>query len=473
MRIGSWVSGVLPLLTGLGISLTPHPAALSPHAWHYFALFAAVVVALVLEPIPPASVGVLGVTVAAAAGLVEAAPSEAIRWALSGFSNATVWLIFAAFMFAMGYEKTGLGTRIALLLARKLGERPLGLGYAIALADAALAPFTPSNTARSAGTIYPVIRQIPGLFEVRSTEAARRMGGYLMWTAFATTCVTSSTFVTALAPNLLALGLVRTTIGVDISWIEWARGFWPVSLVLLALVPLLAHRIYHPEPLGGAGVTTWADRELERLGRLTRREVVMGGLAVAALGFWAFGRSAVDATTVALAVIVLMVMTRIVTWDDVLGHRQAWNVLVWFATLVTLADGLNRVGVIAWIAGRAAASLAGQPPIAVMVILVALFFLVHYLFASVTAHVTAVLPVILAAGAAVPGVPPRMFALLLCYSLGLMGVITPYATGPAPVYFASGFLPRKDFWGLGLLFGAIFMVALVAMGLPWLAFASR
>jgi len=473
MRIESWVSGTAPLLAGLAVALMPHPAALSPHAWHYFALFVAVVVALVLEPAPPACVGLLGVTVAAATGLVEPAPGDAIRWALSGFSNSTVWLIFAAFMFALGYERTGLGTRIALLLARKLGGRPLGLGYAVALADVLLAPFTPSNTARSAGTVYPVIRQVPGLFEVYSGDASRRMGGYLMWTAFATTCVTSSTFVTALAPNLLALELVRTNTGIDISWTEWVRGFWPVSVVLLALVPLLAHRLYRPHSSGGDAVTAWAAGELARLGRLTRREVVMGGLALAALGLWAFGRSVIDATTVALAVVVLMVLTRIVTWDDVLGHRAAWNVLAWFATLVTLADGLNRVGVVKWIAGSAAASLAGQPPTTVVLALVALFFAMHYLFASVTAHVTAVLPVMLAAGSAVPGVPLRDFALLLCFSLGLMGVITPYATGPAPVYFASGFLPRRTFWALGFLFGAIFLAALVAVGLPWLAVISR
>jgi L-tartrate/succinate antiporter len=215
-------------------------------------------------------------------------------------------------------------------------------------------------------------------------------------------------------------------------------------------------------------VSEWAGRELARLGRLTRREIVMGGLALAALALWMFGRSAIDATAVALAVVVSMVLTGVVTWDDVLGHKPAWNVLVWFATLVTLADGLNRVGVVTWIAHAVAASLAGQSPIVVMLVLVALFFVVHYLFASVTAHVTAVLLVVLTSGAAVPGVPPRTLALLLCYSLGIMGVITPYATGPAPVYFGSGYLPRRDFWALGLLFGAIFLAALLGIGLPWL-----
>ncbi len=67
-----------------------------------------------------------------------------------------------------------------------------------------------------------------------------------------------------------------------------------------------------------------------------------------------------------------------------------------------------------------------------------------------------------------PGMPVRPFALLLMYSIGLMGVLTPYATGPAPVYFGSGFIDRKDFWTLGLIFGIIFLGTLLGIGMPYL-----
>jgi L-tartrate/succinate antiporter len=49
-----------------------------------------------------------------------------------------------------------------------------------------------------------------------------------------------------------------------------------------------------------------------------------------------------------------------------------------------------------------------------------------------------------------------------------MGVITPYATGPAPVYFGSGFIPRRDFWVLGFVFGLINLATLLGLGLPYL-----
>ena len=132
---------------------------------------------------------------------------------------------------------------------------------------------------------------------------------------------------------------------------------------------------------------------------------------------------------------------------------------------LTLADGLNKVGFITWFGQRSATLLAGHSPLLVLVALVGFFFVVHYLFASLTAHTTAVLPVVLAAGAAIPGMPVRTLALLLVFSIGIMGVLTPYATGPAPVYYGCGYIGRRDFWRLGFIFGLIFLAALLLIGL--------
>jgi L-tartrate/succinate antiporter len=70
----------------------------------------------------------------------------------------------------------------------------------------------------------------------------------------------------------------------------------------------------------------------------------------------------------------------------------------------------------------------------------------------------------------VPGIHARPLALLLCYSLGLMGIITPYATGPAPVFYGSGYVSRAEFWTLGLIFGLIFLAALIGIGIPYLMY---
>src|SRR5215218_3963458 len=184
---------LLPVIVAIVIALIPPPAGLASYTWYYFAIFAAVIAGLVVEPLPGPAVALTGVVlVTVLAPWVLFSPAEmakpgfkaadeSLRWALSGFANPTVWLVFTAFMLGLGYEKTGLGRRIALLLVRALGRSTLRLGYAVTLADAILAPFTPSNTARSAGTVFPVVRNLPPLFgSMPNDPSARKIGSYIM-----------------------------------------------------------------------------------------------------------------------------------------------------------------------------------------------------------------------------------------------------------------------------------------------------
>ena len=62
-----------PLGLGLVLFLLPVPSGLEPNAWRYFALFAAVILGLILEPIPAAAIGLVGVTLAGVGRPVERA----------------------------------------------------------------------------------------------------------------------------------------------------------------------------------------------------------------------------------------------------------------------------------------------------------------------------------------------------------------------------------------------------------------
>ena len=197
-------------------------------------------------------------------------------------------------------------------------------------------------------------------------------------------------------------------------------------------------------------------------------------LVVIALLLWIFGGDYINATTVALVVISLMLITSVVTWDDIVKNSAAWNTLAWFATLVALADGLNRVGFVKWFADAVAAHMTGFSPFTAMVVLVLVFYFTHYLFASVTAHVTALLPVMLAVGSTIPGMNMPLFALLLCLTLGHHGhpdAVRDRAQSRSTT--APATCPRADYWRLGAIFGVIFIVVFLVVGLPWLAIVSR
>jgi L-tartrate/succinate antiporter len=131
------------------------------------------------------------------------------------------------------------------------------------------------------------------------------------------------------------------------------------------------------------------------------------------------------------------------------------------------------VGFLRWFSAWVASSVGGATVSIQIVLIVGVFFVAHYMFASLTAHTTALLPVFLAAVVAIPDLPIRIVALGLSYTLGLMGVITPYATGSAPLYYGSGYVSHRDFWVFGTLFGALYLLTVVVIELPYLALLHR
>lgn len=226
--------------------------------------------------------------------------------------------------------------------------------------------------------------------------------------------------------------------------------------------------IYPPQMRRSSEASTWAQEELRKMGRLFRRETILVVLMAGAVLLWVLGGSLIDATLVAFLVISAMLVLHVVSWDEMAKNNVTWTTLVLLATLVTLADGLSRAGFVAWFAASVAEHVTGFPPTLTLIALVVIYFLSHYMFASLTAQTAAMMPVMLAAGMGIPGIQAGTLGLALALTTGIMGVISPYATGPGLAYYNSGYIPPADFWRLGAIFGLIFLVALLAIGVPLL-----
>ena len=400
---------IAPLVVWLAIYLWPVPTGLNANQWHYFAVFAAVITGLILESMPVGAVGFIGLTVAGVAGYIDPDPGKSLRWMLAGFAESTVWLIVGAFVFSIGYRKSQLGRRIALVLVQKLGRNTLGLGYAVAMSDFLLAPATPSNTARSGGIVYPIISNIPRIYGSEPGPTAGKIGTYVMWTAFAATAIT----------QLAVLHRARAQCGRAGDRQEDRRRRGELGAVVRRLCaarhppddPRAAAQLCGLPSRGEAqpGDLRMGGEGGREMGPMSRNEWIMLALIILAMFLWIAGSSPdihvpllgsnfVNATTVVFIVISLMLVTGVIEFADIVSEKSAWEVFFYFTSLLTLASGLNEIGFIKWFANEFAKPLAGLSPSTAMILLVALFFWIHYFFSSITSHAAAVLPVVLAVG---------------------------------------------------------------------------
>jgi len=424
-------------------------------------VFLATIIALVAQPVPMGVTMLVAITVLA---LTRTLPPERL---FSGFANLTVWLIFAAFLFARAVTATGFGTRLGYLFIRQFARSPLTLGYSLAAADAVLAPFIPSDTARGGGIVCPMTRSVALAFGSEPGKSARQMGSFLMLTAFHATYTASAMFLTGMAANPLIADFALKIAHVDLTWARWFEGAIVPGLLTLLAVPYLIYRLHPPEIRDVHPARELARKELERMGPMSRNERWLVGIMLGVMAGWVTSPwHGISNTFVALTGVTAILLAKVLTWDDLLAEKKAWDALVWFAALMMMADALNDAGVIKFFSGALFHSMSGWPWLAVLAALVAAYLYIHYSFASMTAHVTALYPGFLGAALA-GGVPPLIAALPLAYFSNLNASLTHYGTGSAPVYFGAGYVGQGTWWRLGFLISLVDLVIWMGIGMWW------
>lgn len=451
----------LVLGAGLGIAAIPEPAGITTDSWYLFAVFVATVAGLMIQPLPGGAMVLLGVATTALLGLLS------IERALDGYGDPIVWLVLAAFFMSRGMLKTGLGRRIAFLFIRAIGKRSLGLGYALALTEFVLASFIPSNSARSGGIIFPIARSLAEAYDSRPGPTAERLGAFLMVFLYQCMVVTCAVFLTGQASNALIATFAAQAANVQLTYSTWLVGAIVPGVAGLLAVGLLIYYVSPPEITHTPRAAEIAREELARMGPMVRDEKLMLAVFGLVAVLWmttAFHE--VHYAAVALLGIAVLLLSGVLTWEDVCSERAAWDVFIWYGGLVLLAGALSETGITRRFAEASAAFTTGWPWWAALGGLLLIYFYAHYGFASITAHATAMYTPFLAV-MLVAGAPPGLAALALAYSSNLMASVTHYGTTPGPIYFGAGYVSQAKWWRLGLIASIASLLVWMSLGPLW------
>jgi DASS family divalent anion:Na+ symporter len=458
-RTALWRWAVV-LVPGAGLWFARLPE-LNSQQEHLLAVFVATIISLVAQPVRMGVSVVVAMTFLAVSGTLTPAKT------LSGFSNVTVWLIFTAFLFSRAFTATGFGMRVGYLFVGRFGRTPLSLGYSIAMADLVLAPFIPSDTARGGGVVFPITRSVAAAFGSEPGPTARRIGSFLVLVSFHATYTASAMFLTGMAANPLIADFALKLGGVQLTWLRWFSGSIVPGALTMLTVPWLLFKLVRPEILDTAPARELARNELARMGPLRREEkwliVIMIGVMAGWVGSPWHG---INNTFVALSGLSAILLARVLTWDDLLAEHRAWDALIWFAPLVMMAEQLNDFGVVKIFSTKLFGVMAGWSWPMALIALVAAYCYIHYSFASMTAHVTALYPGFFVA-ALTAGVPPLLAALPLAYFSNLNAAMTHYGTGSAPVYFNAGYVRQGDWWRVGFLISLVNLAIWLGLGMLW------
>jgi DASS family divalent anion:Na+ symporter len=481
---GKLIRWAIILGVGFAIALAPIPSGITVASWRLLAIFAATIVGCILRPITGGAMVLLGICALALSGALP------IRDALGGYADPIVWLVLAAFFISRAMIKTGLGRRIAFHFIRAIGHHSLGLGYALVSTDFLLASIIPSTGARSGGVVFPIAKSLSEAYESRPGPTAGRLGAFLMVLCYQCDVIICATFLTGQASNILIAKFAQQVTGIELTYTSWLLGSIVPAIVSLVVVPQLLFRVFPPEIKRTQAAAEFARKELQRMGRMKWEEKLLLAVFLVVATTWMIRGLAGAIPSVASAIpserfiavltfiskldysippligVCALLLTGVLSWDDVLGERPAWDVFIWYGGLVRMAEALGETGITKRFAETAAGFTAGWAWWLALGALLLIYFYAHYGFASITAHATAMytpfLVVILAAGA-----PPYLAVLSLAYFSNLDAGLTHYGTTPAPIYFGAGYVKQRTWWLLGLLVSIPNILIWTIFGFGW------
>lgn len=455
-----------PFLLAAGIWFYPVPAGLTAQAWHLFAVFVAAILSVLLGVFP-----LLTSTMLAAAAVVLTNTISASK-AFAGFANTSVLLVVIAFIVAQAVVKSGLGRRISLFMVSRFGKSSLGLAYSIVLTDAAIAPAFPSNTARG-GVLYPIVLSVAqGSGSHPHDPEKRRLGGYLMFCGMASLAVSSALWMTATSANPIAIQIAKEY-GIDVGFGRWLLVACVPALAAIIALPWLVARMFPP----GVGETPEAPKaarkQLAELGPLSRDERITAIAFVLMVSGWIFAdRLGLNVTSIAFGGLGLLLMSSVLTTDDIANQGDTLATFLWLAVLFALSGQLNELGFMGWAGQRLASYMGGLSWPFTYVALILIYVAIHYMFVSQSSQVLALLGVFLDVGIR-GGVPPSLMAFSLFFSSSYFSVITPQGGSQNVIFVGSGYLTQRELYRLGLLTTLFFLGVFLTLGTGWILLVAR
>ena len=335
-----------------------------------------------------------------------------LRMGLGGLANTAWALVAAALFLSVAMQITGLDRRISLKILSVVGAKTRNILAGVIFVGFALSFFVPSTTARVA-CIVPIIMGIITAFGVNKRS---RFAGILMIACAQADSIWNVGIKTAAAQNMIAVNFIKSTLGVEISWLDWFIAAAPFAACMSVALFFILLKVMPPEVEELEGGQEIIKKELAALGPMKPAEIKLMTTSIVLLTFWvlegktfgSFGLSGAWAATrihpfdtasiTVLAVTILLTPgIGVLTWAQAQA-RINWGTIILFGIGISLGSAIIATRAGTWLAHYIVEifGLAASTPFVIIAVMALFLMCIHLGFASATALAAALIPIIIA-----------------------------------------------------------------------------
>jgi len=450
----------LLLLIGIAIYLTIRyvlsPEGLDPTGHRALAVFALCVFYWVFDVLPLMITSILAIVLLPLTDILPA------KEAYSLFGNEAVFFILGAFILAAAMMKSGLSSRLALMILGRFGHDPIALLRGIFLLNATMSFFMSEHAV--AAMTFPIIVEIIAALHL-PPERVNYGKSLVLAMAWGSTIGGVATLLGgARAP--LALGILRELTGDTYTFTQWAVMNIPLTILLSVVAWILLRTFF---PVGSMDISKAeqaVQQRLLELGRMTLQERIIAVVMIATVAAWIVLGEQYGLAGVALSAVVVLFALRAVQWRDVEGYVN-WGLILMYGGAISLGSALHKSGAAVWLADQTIVHWATGPVTVILLITAAAIFLTEVM--SNSAAVAILMPLSIAVATQFD-VNPRLMAPLVAVPAGLSFML-PIGTPANAMAFSSGYLRVRDLALPGLILnfaGLAIFNAMIWFYWPWL-----
>lgn len=377
---------IAPVIIGIIIAMIAPPGELTLESMRFAGIFICLILWMVFDVFPDFVITLVGLSVMV---LLKVC---AFGDAFSPFAGSSVWLVIGAFGLSAGVAKSGLLKRLSFMILKLFPESFQGQVLALFTTSLIISPLIPSLNAKAA-ILAPFSSQISkSLGYEKGSKGAKGLFGAMV----IGTTVLGMAFYSGAVPVFTLLGMMPDELKAGFSWMKWFAGTWLWLVVMIVLCFIAIMVLYRPagekgKKAEGQGL---AKQQLEALGPMSKHEKISAVLLVLGLLGWMTTKiTGIDATLVAMIVLLLLFITGVLEAPD-FKNKIAWSSVVFIGCIYSLASLISKMGWSSYLAKVLAPVLS--PIVSNIWILIPVLCIVVYIMRIVVISQTAAITIVYA-----------------------------------------------------------------------------
>lgn len=407
----------------------PELDGLSTRAQYTLAIFVVAITLWVSHALPLMVTSLLVIILFPLSGVLTTRQSYAL------FGNEAIFFILGAFILASGIMRSGLSTRLALLVLRHFGKSPGFLLLSFLLLSAFLSFWMSEHAV--AAMMFPIVLEVVDALKLMPRKSNY---GKLLFLAMTWGCIIGgvTTFLGgARAP--LAVGILYETTGERIGFLNWALAALPTVLIMLPIAYIVLIKLFPSEIKNIDQAKDALNKKQASMGPVTRRELALGGLMLLTISAWIAVGETLGLANIAIAAVVVAFIFRLLNWKEV-EEDVNWGIFLMYGGAICLGFTMETTGAAMWLAEKTMGSLVTSEWALILTLVCVSIFLTEAI--SNTAVVALMMPLALGLTADF-GINAGLTTLALTIPSGLAFQL-PMGTPATAIAYSSGFVRLKD-----------------------------